>query len=350
MTNHCPPDLARRRAGVAFCAVFLALLSGVASADGPAKPPAQSRPLARIEDYAPPEEFILAGGIKTHYLVRGDLKAPPIVLVHGFGASTYTWRKNLDAVAAAGFRVYSYDIKGFGLTEKPKDGQYHVVAFARHLLDFLEALKIERPLLVGNSMGGAVITHAALLHPGRFAGVVLVDAAPPFYVISERPTTAVSSAVKEASQRAAKTTMPGLRERLGLRLAKALISRQTVERGLRAAYHAPEKFVTDEAIEIYYRPLFIDGAAEALAAMTNTPNPPVESLPPLKSLKPPALIVWGRHDRIIPVSMADYFARELPTARKVIFEESGHVPHEEEAAAFNALLVEFARKCTTPLH
>ncbi len=63
--------------------------------------------------------------------------------------------------------------------------------------------------------------------------------------------------------------------------------------------------------------------------------------PPLSGLKPPALIVWGRHDRIIPVGMADYFTRELPKARKVIFEKSGHMPHVEEADAFNALMLEF---------
>jgi pimeloyl-ACP methyl ester carboxylesterase len=343
MTNHSPLHAARCRASVAACAFLVTTLPIIASADGPTRPSETPRPSPRIEDFAPPSEFVDAGGIKTHFVVRGDEKGRPIVLVHGFGASTYTWRFNLDVLAAKGFRVYAYDIKGFGLTAKPKDSQYHIVAFARHLVDFLDALKIERPILVGNSMGGAIVTRVALLHPERVAGVVLIDAAPPHYVMLDRPTSGVVGDLKDAAKEAAaKPSGPGLRERLGLRLAKALISRQTVERGLRAAYHNPQKFVTDEAVEVYYRPLFIDGAAEALAAITNRPKEPGEPFPPLKTLKPPALIVWGRHDRVIPVATADYFASELPGARRVIFEDSGHVPHEEEAEAFNTLLAEFA--------
>jgi pimeloyl-ACP methyl ester carboxylesterase len=349
MNTQSPLQAARRRAPVAACALLLTVLPTLTLADGPSRPSETPRPSPRIEDFAPPSEFVDAGGIKTHYVVRGDAKGRPIVLVHGFGASTFTWRFNLDVLAAKGFRVYAYDVKGFGLTAKPKDGQYHIVAFSRHLVDFLDALKIERPILVGNSMGGAIVTRVALLHPERVAGIVLVDAAPPHYVMLDRPTSGVVGDLKDAAKEAsAKPAGPGLRERLGLRLAKALISRQTVERGLRAAYHNPQKFVTDEVIENYYRPLFIDGAAEALAAITNRPKEPAEPFPPLNTLKPPALIVWGRHDRVIPVATADYFARELPCARKVIFEDSGHVPHEEEADAFNTLLVEFASALPSP--
>ncbi len=125
-------------------------------------------------------------------------------------------------------------------------------------------------------------------------------------------------------------------------LARAMVTRGLVEQSLRVAYHDP-KFVTDEEVEIQLRPMAVDGAAEALAALTPSPAGPIEPTPPLSTLKVPALIVWGRHGpRVYPAAMADYFSRELPAARKVIFEKSGHMPHVEEACAFNALISEFA--------
>lgn len=312
--------------------VIALVAAGPAVADDPARPAAPSPP-ARIEDFAPPEEFIVVGGLKTHFVARGD-KGPPIVFVHGFGSCTYSFRRNLDALAVRGFRTYAIDVKGFGLTAKPRDGQYHLAAFSDQLLGFLDAMKLERPILVGNSMGGAVVARLALLHPERAAGVVLVDAAPPDVALKPRDMA-----------RGGVGTPPAPVLNLGARfapaLAKALVTRGLVEHGLRVAYHDP-KFVTDEEVEVQLRPMSIDGAAEALASLTSTPPGPIEPTPPLAALKPPALIVWGRHDRVIPVAMADYFSRALPAARKVVFEKSGHMPHVEEAEGFNALLTEFA--------
>ena len=311
------------RAGM--LAIAMAIVAGLARADDTAKPTSYPK----IEDYAPPREFVDAGGIKTHFIAEGTA-GRPIVFVHGFGSCTYTWRLNLKPLAAKGFRAIAVDIKGFGLTAKPKDGQYHLVAYADHLLAFLDAMKLDRPILVGNSMGGAIIARLALLHPERVAGIVLVD------------TASLDFALRRTPPAVAAPRSP-LAERLKSGVVRSLVTREAVAAGLRGAYHDP-KFVTDEAVEVYYRPLLIDGAPEALVAMGDPPVEPLGTLPALKSLKVPAMIVWGRHDRVIPVAMADNYAREIPGARVFVLEKSGHMPHEEEPDAFNAMVAEFASK------
>lgn len=305
-------------------ALMIAIAVPPIGADGPGPVPA-SRPIAKIEDYAPPEEFVLAGGIKTHFVSRGAGR--PIVFIHGFGSCTYTWRRNLDAIAAKGFRAVAVDVKGFGLSAKPKDGQYHIASYTAHLLSFLDAMGLDRPILVGNSMGGAIAARSALLRPDRVGGVVLVDAAPLDFGLRGRDAKSTSA----------------LTARLRAALARTLITREAIAAGLRGAYHDP-KYVTDEAIEVYHRPLFIEGAAEALVAMADPPGEVADAnpLPPLRTLKVPALIVWGRHDRVIPVATAEAFAKQLPSARVLILEASGHMPHEEEPEAFNAAVAAFA--------
>jgi pimeloyl-ACP methyl ester carboxylesterase len=324
----------RRGASVGFLAFCAAIVAGSALVAAGDEPAAR---LARVDDFAPANEFVETGGFRTHYVVKGESGGRPIVFLHGFGSCTYTWRLNLPALAAKGFRVYAIDIKGFGLTEKPRDGAYHLAAFTRQLLHFLDAMKLDRPILVGNSMGGAIITRLALRYPERVGGIVLVDSARPSFDLRDAP----GRLLRDRAARPA--PISPISQRLGIALARTLVTKKTIEMGLRGAYHDP-KFVTNEAVEIYYRPFTIDGAAEALVAMTTSSHVDLkDDIPrPIRTLKVPALIVWGRFDPVIPVAMADWFSRELPRAKTIILEKSGHMPHEEEADAFNALLVEFA--------
>ena len=306
--------------------------------------PAKAKAAARrpqIEDFAPPEEFVMVGSIKTHFIRKGD-KGPPVVLVHGFGASTITWQKTLNALAPQ-YQVYALDMKGFGLTAKPKDGNYHATAYTDHLLGFLDAMKLQKVVMVGHSLGGAIASRLALLHPERVGALVLVDPAPVTLpknneAILRRAGVDVAKP-GTAAEKAAKVN-PILASRLLPALLRTTITRQTVETGLKVAYHDP-KFVTPEMVEIYYRPITIEGAAEAMASMMNPPSKADTPLPPITDLKTPALIVWGEHDQVVPVLLFENYVQSIPGAQKAVFANSGHVPHEEEADAFNARLLDF---------
>ena len=340
---------------------FCVLSVNASAGDEPASEPrAKAAPApgpkrAQIEDFAPSDEFVMVGPVKTHVVRKGDL-GPAVVLVHGFGASTYTWNKTIDALSQD-YRVFAVDMKGFGLTAKPKDGEYHPRAFADHLLAFLDAMKIDRAVLVGHSLGGAVVTRLALRNPARVLGLVLVAPAPvgmtkgrpggvsavPKVPPPEERADAVGAA-KPAMKDISVGPAPALAVRLAPLLLRTTITRQTVESGLKTAFHDPA-LVTPEMVEAYYRPITIEGGAEALAAMMNPPPSAADGpLPPLTSLKVPTLIAVGGHDRMVPPAVAESYAGQIPGAEQAAFPRSGHVPHEEEAAAFNARLRDFLRR------
>ncbi len=275
----------------------------------------------------------MVGAIKTHHLMRGN-RGRELVLIHGFGSSTYTWRRNLDALAAR-YRVHALDVKGFGLSAKPKDGQYHVSAYTEHLLGYLDTMKLEKPVLVGSSMGGEVAVRVAMLRPDRVSGLVLVDPAP----VEVRGGPERADGTTKAGVNLARQALGGGFQRwVGPAMLQTSLTRQAVAAGLRASYHDPS-LVTEEMIEAYYRPITIEGAREAIAAMMNPP--PAKALPPLSSLELPTLILWGKFDRIVPRRVAESYVESIPQSRLVIFDRSGHLPHEEEPERFVRELTTF---------
>src|SRR5512139_2302779 len=120
--------------------------------------------------------FMQAGDTRMYYQKAGSGDVP-IVLVHGFGASSFSWRNNLNPIAEAGFTVYAPDMRGFGLSDKGWDKTMSQDAQADRLKAFLDAQGIDRAVLAGNSMGGGIVTNFALRYPDRVCGLVLVDPA-----------------------------------------------------------------------------------------------------------------------------------------------------------------------------
>src|SRR6476469_1055935 len=110
----------------------------------------------------------LRSGIKVRVVERGDPEAPPVLMIHGWGCSVYIYRYNMPAVAEAGFRTIGIDLKGQGLSDKPhRKNEYTIDSLIDHLVEVLDALELERPALVGHSLGGSLIYHFASRHPER---------------------------------------------------------------------------------------------------------------------------------------------------------------------------------------
>jgi pimeloyl-ACP methyl ester carboxylesterase len=110
----------------------------------------------------------LRSGIRVRAIERGDSASPPVVLIPGWGCSVYTYNRNMPALADAGFRVIAVDLKGHGLSDKPlASDEYTIESLVEHLRDILDALDLDRPALVGHSLGGSLIYHFAARYPER---------------------------------------------------------------------------------------------------------------------------------------------------------------------------------------
>ena len=112
-------------------------------------------------------------GIKTHYLEAGDGR--PLLLFHGLGASVATWRDNIGPLAEH-FRVIAVDLPGHGDSDKP-DIDYDPWTLTRFVAGFIDKTGIERPAIVGNSVGGALGLMTALRYPNLVSGLVLASSA-----------------------------------------------------------------------------------------------------------------------------------------------------------------------------
>jgi pimeloyl-ACP methyl ester carboxylesterase len=125
--------------------------------------------------------FIEVNGLEVHYKQAGQGE-PYIILLHGFGASQFSWREVMAPLAEVG-TVIAYDRPAFGLTERPMAGDwqgespYSTQSQVNLLFGLMDQLGFQKAILVGNSAGGTIATLATLQQPQRVQALVMVDAA-----------------------------------------------------------------------------------------------------------------------------------------------------------------------------
>jgi pimeloyl-ACP methyl ester carboxylesterase len=121
--------------------------------------------------------FVPAADIDMFVQEMGPPDGVPVVLVHGTGAWSETWRATMTKLAAAGFRAIAIDLPPFGYSDRPRTADYGKLQQGKRIVGVLDGLGIDRAILVGHSFGGGPTVEAALLAPQRVRAVALVDAA-----------------------------------------------------------------------------------------------------------------------------------------------------------------------------
>lgn len=261
----------------------------------------------------PPSDFIEVKGQLVHVRDEGPKSDPePVLLLHGTSASLHTW-EGWAAALRTQRRVITVDLPGFGLTGPNATADYRGDTYARFALDVMDALKVPRFVVGGNSLGGEVAWRTALLAPQRVSKLILVDAGgPPFKPVS------VPIAFTFAR-------LPVLNKVLDW-----ILPRPLVLASLRSVYGNPD-LVTPALVERYYELTLREGNRRALVQRFQQTVIGQDS-ERIAALKLPTLILWGGRDRLIPPETAQVFARAIAGSRVVMFDALGHVPHEEDPA------------------
>jgi len=284
----------------------------------PVPPLRGTQPPEQLAD--PDSRFVDVDGLKVHYKMAGQGQ-PVMVLLHGFGASLFSWRKVLAPLGQFG-TVIAFDRPAFGLTERPLPGDwtgenpYTVEAQVRLTLGLLDQLGVQRAILVGNSAGGTIAMLTAVRYPERVQALVSPavygGGGAPGWV---RPLYA----------------FPQVR-RLGPLFVRFALAR--LEGSLPSAWHDPSK-IGPEVWEGYKKPLQVDNWDRAFWEFL-VAGRPLDLEKQLDRLTLPALVITGDDDRWVPTAQSVRLAGELPNADLVVVPECGHVTQEEKPAAFMA--------------
>ena len=265
----------------------------------------------------PPSRFLDVNGLQVHLRDEGPHNDPaPLVLLHGTSASLHTWEGWAQALRGKR-RVIRFDLPGFGLTGPNPENDYSTEAYVQFVRAVMDKLGVQRFVLGGNSLGGQIAWATAAAMPDRVERLILVDASG-----YPRESMATPPSIPLGFRIAA---TPGLRL-----LAQYTLPRGVVESSLRNVYGDPAK-VTPELVDLYADMALRQGNRKALARRIEQGYTANVAL--LGQIKVPTLVLWGGKDKLVPLELGQRFVRDIPGARLVVFEELGHVPHEEDPAA-----------------
>ena len=274
----------------------------------------------------PPSDFIEVKGQLVHLRDEGPRGDPqPVLLLHGTGASLHTWDGWVAALKAR-HRVIRIDLPGFGLTgpfsgSYPAD-DYRGDAYARFVLDLLDALAVPRAVIGGHSLGGEVAWRAVALAPQRFAKLILVDATGYAVEPDEIPLGLRVAGLPLAS-----------------RIGEYLLPRALVAASLRSVYGDPSR-VDDELVDRTFELTLREGNRRALGLRLQQLEAG-EHAARIKTLALPTLVLWGGRDRLVPPAAARRFAGDIRGAKLMLFDGLGHLPHEEDPARSVAVVANF---------
>ena len=255
---------------------------------------------------------MLTGGLDLYYEKRGEGR--PLVLLHGFGAKTYTWNHVVPRLAER-YKTISFDLKGFGLSPKPADDRYSAVDQADLISNFIIEKRLTDVTLIGHSFGGAValLTALKLQAQGQtpLHSLVLIDT-----IAYEQPLPFFIKLLR----------LP----LLGRLFMDVLSEEAQVAFILGVVYYDKTK-ITKDTIAAYAKPLKEAGAKTALIKTAKLIIPPhIEDIvSSYTAIHSPTLIIWGQHDKIVPLGIGSRLTNQLPNAKFIPPFPSGHAPHEE---------------------
>ncbi|MBI3566010.1 MAG: alpha/beta hydrolase [Elusimicrobia bacterium] len=264
-------------------------------------------------------ETLEVAGLKTHLIRAG--RGAPVVLLHGLGASSYSWRFAVPELARK-YEVFAPDLPGFGRTDKPADFDYSIAGLHRWVAAFMDRVGVEKARFAGNSMGGVVTLWTAMDAGHRVEKMALFGT--PAY--------------------------PENRPKLLWPLSWPLVGKlyewalgETTLRWIAERTFVDKSVITEEMVAEYGFALKTAAGRRAVAEFVRRAIPPdwearVASYP---TLSHPTLVLVGDSDTMVDRRGGERLAQALPKARFVYMDRCGHAPQEDAPARVLPLLQEF---------
>jgi non-heme chloroperoxidase len=248
----------------------------------------------------------------------GNPQGPEILLIHGFAQSHMSWVRQVSSDLTREFRIITYDLRGHGNSDKPLDrAPYHDNrAWADEVQAVMDAAGLKRPVLVGWSYAGRVISDYVTTHgPGKLAGINFVDASIKFF------PEFVGANLKN---------QPGMASE---DLATNIAATRSFVHGCFERQPTAEDFETMLSFNMMVPP----------KVRANLGGRPLDATEVMSKLKIPVLVTHGDKDRNSKLGTAEYTAKTIPTAKLSVYQGIGHAPFYEDAARFNTELADFVR-------
>lgn len=270
-------------------------------------------------------------GVKLRYVDTGG-EGVPLLLCSGIGGSLELWSRQLEALADS-HRLIAWDYPGHGLSDMGRQ-PYDPDSYAACALGLLDALGLERVIVVGNSLGGTIALRLSGLAPDRIAGLALVAPAmlgPEVFLPFRLMTLPLLGEVM---------TKPG---------------ETSVQQQLAALFHDPA-VVTEGLRKVVQRNVHKPGAAQALLrtlrrtmSISGVRGPYWrKSLELLEAATCPVLLVHGKQDVVLPFHQSERHATLAKRGQWAPLDACGHTPQVEQPERFNDLLTTFARRVNSP--
>lgn len=269
-------------------------------------------------------------GWRINYVQKGE-SGPCLLLVHGFGASTDHWRKNIEQLSDQ-YRVWAIDMLGFGRSQKPRQ-IYTGELWRDQFKDFCQQVIQEPVFIAGNSLGGYAALCFAVDCPDWVRGLILINCAGSFSETSPAVRSVWQNQMDTLRQQFFR--LPLVIEVSSFMLFSYMRQRSMIRKILLQVYKDPTA-VSDRLVEEIYLPSCDQGALGVFAAVFK--SPPGRNLDQLlQALQKPLLLLWGTADPWITVTKAEKFKACYPAA-KLALVDAGHCPHDERPIEVNTAI------------
>lgn len=252
------------------------------------------------------QTFIFIHNVKI-YCEYSISEKPPILLIHGFASSTYTFNRLLPLLENH-FSVIAIDLPGFGRSEKSPKFYYSFANYAKVIAECIRYFQLDKVYLVGHSMGGQIAMYTAKMIPEKINKLILLCSSG-YLEKANRPLIYCSY-------------IPFFHW-----FVKFYIHRKDVKQYLHNVFY-DQSLISKAHVDEFGKPLQEVGFYKALIRLLRHREGDLQSNE-LKEIEAPALLIWGTEDKVVPVQVGEKLVKDLPNAKLITYEKAGHLITEE---------------------